>query len=116
MIMTQSSPAGRREAILAANQKFMKAFADRNAAGMAALYTRSGQLLPPNSDFVAGAPAIQAFWQAIMDMGIMAAQLETIEVEGSGESAYEVGKYTLFGVNSQVLDQGKYIVIWMREG
>ena len=94
--MPNSSTPGVREAILAANQKFMRAFADRDAVGMAALYTRNGQLLPPNSDFVTGAPAIQAFWQAIMDMGIKAAQLETVEVEGSGESAYEVGKYTLF--------------------
>src|SRR5438874_1534326 len=99
--MPNSSTPGVREAILAANQKFMKAFADRDAAGMVALYTKNGQLLPPNSDFVTGAPAIQAFWQAIMDMGIKAAQLETVEVEGSGESAYEVGKYTLFGDNRQ---------------
>src|SRR5436853_1354167 len=102
--MAGSSTGSPREAILAANKIFMKAFADRDAAGMAALYTRNGQLLPPNSDFVTGAAAIQAFWQAIMDMGIMAAQLETIVVEGSGESAYEVGRYTLFGDNSQVLD------------
>jgi len=111
MIMTGSSTAGLHEAILAANQNFMKAFADRDAAGMAALYTRNGQLLPPNSDFVTGGPAIQAFWQAIMDMGIKSATLETIEAEGDDESAY-----TLYGDNRQLLDQGKYIVIWMRQG
>src|SRR5437763_14422751 len=100
--MPNSSTAALRESVEAANQKFMKAFADRDAAGMAALYSRNGQLLPPNSDFVTGAAAIQAFWQAIMDMGIKAAHLETVEVEGSGESAYEVGKYTLYGDNAQV--------------
>jgi len=114
--MTAPSTTGLREAIHATNQKFMKAFADRDAAGMAALYTGNGQLLPPNSDVVTGAPAIQAFWQAIMDMGIKSATLETVEVEGHGESAHEVGNYTLYGDNRQMLDQGKYIVIWMREG
>ena len=59
--MADSSTASLREAILAANQMFMKAFADRDAAGMAALYTRNGHLLPPSSDFVTGAAAIQAF-------------------------------------------------------
>src|SRR5262249_26617258 len=116
MMMAGSSTASPREAILAANQIFMRAFADRDAAGMAALYTRNGQLLPPNSDFVTGASAIQSFWQAIMDMGIKSATLETVEVEADDQSAYEVGRYTLFGDNRQLLDQGKYIVLWMREG
>ena len=36
--MPASATASPREAILAANQKFMKAFADRDAVGMAALF------------------------------------------------------------------------------
>jgi len=114
--MAGSSTGSPREAILAANKIFMKAFADRDAAGMAALYTGNGQLLPPNSDFVTGASAIRTFWQAIMDMGIKSATLETMEVQGSSEGVVEIGKYTLFGDNRQLLDEGKYIVVWRNEG
>ena len=109
---TQQDSTKIREAIVAANGNFMEAFNSGDAAGVAALYTVEGQLLPGNSDFVTGTQAIQDFWQAVMDMGIKSAKLETIEVEGMGKTAYEVGNYQLFAEGDQMLDQGKYIVIW----
>ena len=103
------------DSIVIANENFMATFKRSDAAGIAALYTESGQLLPPNSDFVVGKQALQTFWQAIMDMGIKEAELETVEVEGHGDTAIEVGKYALKGEAGQVLDRGKYIVIWKQE-
>jgi uncharacterized protein (TIGR02246 family) len=111
--MTEST--GIRDAIAAANVKFMAAYNRGDAAGVAALYTAGGQLLPPNADTMAGKEAIQAFWQGAMDMGIQSAQLEIVEVEGHGDTAIEVSRYTLCGEGGQVLDQGKYVVIWKRE-
>ena len=105
-----------REEIAAANVAFMAAFRGGDAAGVAVLYTATGQLLPPNMDTMAGQAAIQAFWQGAMDMGIRSAQLEIAEVEGHGDTAVEVSQYTLCGEGGQVLDQGKYIVVWKREG
>ncbi len=102
--------------IQAANDIFMKIFAQGDAAGMGGLYTEKGQLLPSNSDFVTGRKAIQDFWKGAMDMGIKNAKLETIDLEEHGNSAYEVGKYTLSGTGGQVMDQGKYVVIWKKEG
>ena len=99
-------------AIAAANDIFMDTFKSGDAAGMAALYTLDGQVLPPNSDFVSGQKAIQDFWQALMDMGIKEAKLEIIEVKRRGDTAYEVSKFSLLGEGGQVLNWGKYIVIW----
>jgi ketosteroid isomerase-like protein len=113
--MAQVTSTEIRSAIMAANEKFMTTFIRGDAAGIAALYTEGGQLLPPNSDFIAGKQAIQAFWEGAMNMGIKAARLETIEVEGHGNTANEVGKFTLQGAAGQVLDTGKYVVIWKRE-
>jgi uncharacterized protein (TIGR02246 family) len=113
--MTPVTSTEVRDAIVAANANFKTTFKAGDAAGMAALYTENGQLLPPNSDFVTGRPALQTFWQAIMDMGIKEAGLETVEVESHGDTAIEVGKYTLMGEGGQVLDNGKYIVIWKQE-
>ncbi len=104
-----------RDAISTENEKFMSAFSNRDAAGMAALYTDDGQVLPPNGDFVAGKQAIQAFWQTLMDMGIKEAKLDTLEVEDHGDTAIEVATYTLFGEEGQALDTGKYIIVWKRE-
>ena len=107
------SPTVVHDAIVAANETFMATWGD--AAAIAALYTESGQLLPPNSDFVVGRPALQAFFQGLMNMGIKAVKIETIEVEGYGDTGSEVGRYTLAGEGGQVFDQGKYIVIWKQE-
>lgn len=103
------------DAIVAADETFMTTFSRGDAAGMAALYTESGQLLPPNSDFVIGKQALQGLFQSLMDKGIKAIKLETVEAEGYGDTAFEVGRYTLEGEGDQVLDQGKYIVIWKQE-
>ncbi len=102
--------------IQAINEIFMSTFVRGDASGMSALYTENGQLLPSNSDFVTGRKAIQGFWKGVMDMGIKSAKLETIDLEEHGDSACEVGKYTLSGAGGQVIDQGKYIVIWKNVG
>lgn len=101
--------------ILAAEKTFMDIYRQGDAAGMAALYTENGQLMPPNSDFLTGPPVIQEWFQGIMDMGIKDIKLETLEVERHGDTASEVGRYTLEGEGGQVLDQGKYVVNWKQE-
>jgi uncharacterized protein (TIGR02246 family) len=110
-----SIPANVRDAIAAANQDFMSAARAGDAAGLAALYTEDGKILPPNGDFVAGRQAIQGFWQAVLGSGIKGAKLASVEVESHGDTAIEVGKYALYGGEGQELDQGKYIVIWKHE-
>ncbi len=104
-----------RQEIAAANEKFMAAAEQQDAAALAALYTKKGQLLPPNSDFLTGREAIQGFWQAVMDMGIRRAELAIVEVEDHGKTAIEVSKFTLYAEGDVVADKGKYIVVWKRK-
>jgi uncharacterized protein (TIGR02246 family) len=96
----------------AANEVFTATYNRGDAAGLAALYTEEGQLLPPNAGFMTGRAAIQAFWQAVMDMGVKKAVINTGEVEKHGSTAIEVSQFKLFGEGDQELDQGKFIVIW----
>ncbi len=105
-----------RPAIEAANKKFEAAVSRGDGPGTAALYTAAGQLLPAQSDFVSGTQAIGQFWQAVYNSGIKGASLTTVEVEGHGNMAHEVGKYELRGADGKVLDHGKYVVIWRKEG
>jgi len=113
---TQNISSEVQGAIQASNRKFMESFNRGDAAGMAVLYTENGQLLPTGLDFVTGHSAIQSFWQGAMDMGIKTASLETVEMEGFGDTVMEVGRYTLGGEGEQVLDKGKFIVIWKEQG
>jgi uncharacterized protein (TIGR02246 family) len=101
--------------IAAANEKFMAAARQGDAAGLAALYTEDGQLLPPNADVMSGREAIAAFWGAVVEMGIKEAELDTVEVADHGDTAIEVGRFTLYGADRQQLDRGKYIVVWKQE-
>lgn len=97
------------------NSAFMKAIKHADGAGVATVYTESAQILPPNFEIMSGKPAIQAFWQGAMDMGVAEAELETIEFEEHGDTAWEVGKGTLKTKVGHVIDVAKYIVIWKRE-
>jgi ketosteroid isomerase-like protein len=93
----------------------MVVFSRGDVAGVAAAYTEDGQVLPPNNDAIAGQQGIRTFRQDAMQMGIKAVTLESLEVEGSGHTAYEVGRYTLQHEGGQVIDMGKYMVIWQHE-
>ena len=104
------------DAIAAANGAFMSNFAAGDSAGIAQLYTANGKLFPSNSDVIEGIEAIGEFWQAIMDMGVATATLETVELEGHGDTAVEEGRYTLSAADGSVIDQGKFIVIWKNDG
>jgi uncharacterized protein (TIGR02246 family) len=102
--------------IAKANQQFMEAFNSGDAAKLAENYTSNAKLFPANSEVIEGREAIKNFWQGAMDMGIKKAILETILATSFGNTANEEGRYTLYAENDVVADQGKYIVIWEKEG
>ncbi len=104
-----------RPQIDSANAQFVNAFKRGDATGIANLYTSGAQLLPANSDFVRGTAAIRTFWQSVIDMGLKGASLETIEVEGHGDTAIEVGRYQLLAAGDAIADQGKYVVVWKND-
>src|SRR5690349_13985617 len=85
-----------RAAIEAATRQRSEAFARRDAAGCASLYTEQGAMLPPNADIAWGRQAIQAVWQGIFDAGLTASRDESLEVESAGDLAYEMGRYTMY--------------------
>ncbi|MFP6625655.1 MAG: DUF4440 domain-containing protein [Deltaproteobacteria bacterium] len=108
-----------RSAIEGANKKWEATASRGDGPGVAALYTAQGQLFPPLptlGDLISGTQAIGQFWQAVFDSGVQGVSLVTVEVESHGDTAYEVGKFELRGADGKVLDYGKYIVIWKKEG
>jgi uncharacterized protein (TIGR02246 family) len=99
-----------------ANDAFEQTFRRGDAAGMAELYTEDGMLLPTGCEFIKGKKAIRDFWQGAMDMGVKEVKLDSVEIESQGEAVIELGRYKLIsGAGGEVMDQGKYIVIWKQE-
>ena len=104
-----------KKAVSSANGNFMSTFKKGDAAGMAALYTESAEFLPPNSDSVKGREGIKALYQNFIGMGVKAINLETVDTEVSGDIGFETGKYVLEVDGGQVIDKGKYMVVWKKE-
>ena len=98
--------------IVLANQAFMTAFANSDAGAVARCYCEDGQILPAQSEPITGRPGIEAFWHAVMEMGIKSGSLETIEVFECADGACEIGRYSMALASGQVADHGKYVVIW----
>lgn len=112
--MTQALSSTRMQ-IDSTNAAFCEAFRRGDGAGLVAVYTTEGQILPPNAETTQGKQAIQSFWQGAIDMGVAAADLATVEFEAIGDTGWEVGKFTLKAQDGSILDTGKYIVIWKHE-
>jgi uncharacterized protein (TIGR02246 family) len=104
-----------RSGIEAVNATFMKLVAEKNAAGIAALYTEDAKVLPPNSPPVEGRAAIEQMFGGMVQ-GIAKLQLDTVEVEGHGDTAHELEALTFFDANGAKIDEGKAIVIWKKVG
>ena len=98
-----------------ANDDFEAAFERSDAAAIASLYTPNGLLLPTGMNAIQGSAGIEAFWQGAMKMGIKRVKLDSQDVEELTDTAIELGHYTLFGPNDQLLDQGKYLVVWKEQ-
>jgi ketosteroid isomerase-like protein len=93
-----------------------------DAAAAATLYTDDAKLLVAAADFLAGRVAIEAYWQAGINLGLSrlelkAVDLETVELEVSSAIAIEIGRYTLaleLRGAASAFDRGKYLVLHRR--
>lgn len=106
-----------RKAIEETNAKWAEAFNQGDAAAVAAQYTDNATLMPPNNEIIHGTEGIQQFWSGAIQMGVTDVTLTTVDLEGSGNLAYEIGKYSLAiqPEGQEIMkDAGKYIVVWKR--
>jgi ketosteroid isomerase-like protein len=98
--------------INAANSVFMELYASGNAAALAELYTENAVVLASNQDFVTGKNEIQALMQNLIDSGLKSITLITLEAERFDDTATEMGRYIFENKEGQIVDEGKYLVIW----
>jgi uncharacterized protein (TIGR02246 family) len=118
VISTQAQNPVRR-AIEANTRQFIEAFNKGDAAAVANMYTMDAHLLPPNSEIIEGRAEIQKFWQGAMSAGLKLVSLDIADLQVSGNTAIEVGRYTstMPGAGgATTTDKGKYVVVWKRQG
>lgn len=97
------------------DEKFVNAYNQGDARGVASFYAEKGMVLAPNHNMIEGSQQIEAFWQAMMHIGAKNIKLQVLEAEQQEDTAYEVGHATIFGGENQAIDDIKYVVIWKRE-
>jgi len=97
-----------------ANKSFMESYNSGDLEALAQHYTENAKLLPSNSEVVQGREAIEALWSGALEMGANKALLETVSAESFGSTAIEEGRYTLYAEGDIMIDNGKYIVIWLK--
>ena len=103
------------EGINETNKLFMAAFSAGDAEKVAGFYTANCRFLPDNSDPVDGRANVQGLLQSMMDGGVSSVELITWEVEDCGDTAVEVGRVVMRGDDDEIVDDGKFIVIWKKE-
>ncbi len=107
-----------RAVIEKGGEAWMAAFNAGDAAGVAALYSETAMLLPPDATQIQGRQAVQDTFQAWIDDGLKDIVFETVEVEASGDLAYEVGLYSVKvpAENDQMTTAtGNFLVVWKKE-
>lgn len=92
----------------------------KDAAGIAALYTQDGAVMPPNGPIAKGPAEIQKTWASMMQTpGFdLTFSPEQIIVSSSGDMALDRGTYRLAIAPNGTMqtDTGKYVVVWRNIG
>jgi len=100
--------------IQAMNDSFMKAIQSGDVDKITSFYTEDAKVFPPNSDIIQGREAIGGMWSAMASQGMPALIFTTTMAEAFGNTAIEEGAYKVKIPDGQVVDKGKYIVIWKK--
>jgi len=104
-----------QEAIQDVSRKFEEFLSRGDAAGVARCYAQDALIMPPNQDLIHGQAGIEGFWRGIITAGVKAIRLESQKVEQYGEVMAEIGRFTVLIEENQVIDEGKYLVLWKQE-
>jgi ketosteroid isomerase-like protein len=104
-----------RSAIEAANAEISAAAVKGDAARVAAMYAADAIVMPAGSEPIKGSDAILKFWQSSL-AGIGGVALKTVDLFEHGSMATEVGQYELRDKTGKMIDHGKYMVLWRKEG
>ena len=117
MASNSAFAAGVRDAIDKANAAWLAAYGRGDAAAIAKLYTENATTLPPGRDMVQGRAAIEALWADAIKAGWTNVKIDTLNVEGFGNAAREIGRFSLdapAGQNETAHVEGKYVVVWKK--
>ena len=96
------------------DDKFIVDFKRGDSAAMAAHYSADAWVMPSNSEPVTK-NNIAGFWGGVIRMGVKDFKLDITDITGNDSLIAETGRYEMYGDNNQLMDKGKYVVVWKKE-
>jgi uncharacterized protein (TIGR02246 family) len=110
-VATGPDPAADSAALDTAASGWEKAYNDKNADGIAALYTDDAQLLPPGAAEVSGRDAIRAYFANDIDTQWARITIRSTASNIGGDWAWRSGTWS---AESDPVVTGKYVEVWRR--
>lgn len=100
--------------ITAAHDQLEAAIGAKNPDRAADIYTDNALLLAPRLPPIRSHGQIRAYYNSLFNQGVANATFQTLEIEGDDRQLVEGGRYTLRDSEGEILDFGKYMVIWVK--
>lgn len=97
-----------------AHDRLEAAFRRQDPARGASIYTEDAILFAPTAPPIRGRRQIRAFLRGTFDKGARSADFQTLDLEGTARRLTEGGRYALRDEQGEILDMGKYLVIWKK--
>ena len=110
-----------KKGIAEANAEWVEGMKSGDAEAVSLLYMEDAIVLPPNESMVKGRAAIKDVFDTMMKSWVKLTDLTlvTLEVNGAGDFAYELGTYAMTfevpGGQTPMSDTGKYLAIWKKQ-
>ncbi|MFD1095435.1 alpha/beta fold hydrolase [Salegentibacter chungangensis] len=100
--------------ITSANSRLEKAIAAQDSELATENYTEDAIFLIPTAPPMKGKAQIDAFFKDNFHKGVRSAEFQTLDIEGTEKILSEAGRYVLRDEKGEILDMGKYMVVWKK--
>jgi uncharacterized protein (TIGR02246 family) len=118
---TSPEPFNKEQVLQAIQEEiaiYSTALRERDLNTILGTYMDDAVVLPPDGDMLRGKEAIGQMYESLWEIGLQEVILTTIEIGGSGDLAYEIGR-TRVQIQPEgmevITDSTKYLVIWKKQ-
>ena len=95
------------------NTKISEQFSAGDSTALASHYWPDAELLLSNMETIQGKDILPA-WGELTRMGIKEFLFSTTDITGNSQFIIETGNYTMNDANKNLVDRGKYVVVWQQ--
>ena len=107
-----------RSAIMAVSREFSARYERNDVAGLVALYTPDGVILPPGRGSMRGVTELTRYWSRPEGTRVLEHRVTPDSIEVVGSVAYDWGTYRVRTQEGDAAPRevfGKYVIVWREQ-